>query len=255
MQFFGVSNNDTVSEGRKYQREFEVPYPLANDASGRTWAAYRSPTSRSPWWLTSGRVARRDGGVEPEQLAPVLEHLVGTSRDGWTRPGTRRLPGGGGRGPHRVLGPALIGVYLHGSALGLVAEQRRRPAGRGRPAAGAAGQEGDLGPPQPSQPGLPGARRLELSLVTAAVAADPPKRPPFELHLSTGRRPRRTWAARTPPTPTCCSTSPSAAAAGVAVAGPDPVGVFAEPPRACCWNGPPPSCAGRFATAPSPTGR
>ena len=43
VQFVGVSNNDTVSEGRKYQREFEVPYPLANDASGRTWAEWRVP--------------------------------------------------------------------------------------------------------------------------------------------------------------------------------------------------------------------
>jgi peroxiredoxin len=80
VQFLGVSNNDSVSEGRKYQAEFEVPYPLANDASGRTWAAYRVPYQPVTVVVDQrGRIARRfDGGVEPEQLAPVLEHLVGT---------------------------------------------------------------------------------------------------------------------------------------------------------------------------------
>jgi peroxiredoxin len=80
VQFFGVSYNDTVSEGRKYQQYFEVPYPLANDASGRTWAAYRVPYQPVTVVVDErGRVARRfDGGVEPEQLAPVLEYLVGS---------------------------------------------------------------------------------------------------------------------------------------------------------------------------------
>jgi peroxiredoxin len=81
VQFLGVSHNDSVSEGRKYQREFEVPYPLANDASGRTWAAYR--VAYQPVTVVvdeRGRIARRwDGGVEPEQLAPVLEYLVEAS--------------------------------------------------------------------------------------------------------------------------------------------------------------------------------
>jgi thiol-disulfide isomerase/thioredoxin len=36
--FVGVSYRDTVAAGRAYQRRFKVPYPLANDASGRTWA-------------------------------------------------------------------------------------------------------------------------------------------------------------------------------------------------------------------------
>jgi peroxiredoxin len=80
VQLLGVSNNDSVSEGRKYQAEFEVPYPLANDASGRTWAAYGVPYQPVTVVVDQrGRVARRfDGGVEPEQLAPVLEYLVGT---------------------------------------------------------------------------------------------------------------------------------------------------------------------------------
>ena len=80
VQFFGVSNNDSVSEGRKFQREFEVPYPLANDATGRTWAAYQVPYQPVTVVVDArGRVARRwNGSVEPEQLAPVLEYLVGS---------------------------------------------------------------------------------------------------------------------------------------------------------------------------------
>ena len=80
VQFFGVSYNDTVSEGRKYQRQFEVPYPLANDPSGQSWAAYQVPYQPVTVVVDAkGRVARRwNGAVEPEQLGPVLEYLVGT---------------------------------------------------------------------------------------------------------------------------------------------------------------------------------
>jgi peroxiredoxin len=79
VQFFGVSYKDTVSGGREYQRYFEVPYPLANDASGRTWAAYRVPYQPVTVVVDErGRVVRRfDGGIEPKDLAPVLEYLVG----------------------------------------------------------------------------------------------------------------------------------------------------------------------------------
>jgi cytochrome c biogenesis protein CcmG, thiol:disulfide interchange protein DsbE len=41
--FVGVSYHDTVAAGRAYQRRFDVGYPLANDASGRTWARWRVP--------------------------------------------------------------------------------------------------------------------------------------------------------------------------------------------------------------------
>lgn len=78
-QFVGVSNYDTVSEGRKYQREFEIHYPLANDSSGRTWAAWRVPYQPVTVVVDRhGRVAWRfDGGLEPGQLDPVLEYVVG----------------------------------------------------------------------------------------------------------------------------------------------------------------------------------
>ena len=78
VQFLGVSNHDTVSEGRKYQRKFEIPYPLANDSSGRTWAAWGVPYQPVTVVVDQhGRVAWRfDGLLEPGMLEPVLEYLV-----------------------------------------------------------------------------------------------------------------------------------------------------------------------------------
>jgi peroxiredoxin len=78
VQFLGVSNHDTVSEGRKYQQKFEIPYPLANDASGRTWAAWGVPYQPVTVVVDQrGRVAWRFAGLlEPGMLAPVLEYLV-----------------------------------------------------------------------------------------------------------------------------------------------------------------------------------
>jgi peroxiredoxin len=79
VRFVGVSNYDTVAEGRKYQRDFEIPYPLANDRSGRTWAAWRVPYQPVTVVVDQqGRVAWRfDGGLDPGQLDPVLEYVVG----------------------------------------------------------------------------------------------------------------------------------------------------------------------------------
>jgi hypothetical protein len=77
--FVGVSYHDTVADGRAYQREFDVPYPLANDASGRTWGAWRVPYQPVTVVVDDrGRIARRfDGEVEPADLREVLEYLVG----------------------------------------------------------------------------------------------------------------------------------------------------------------------------------
>jgi len=76
--FLGISNHDTVSEGRKYQRQYEIPYPLANDASGRTWAAWGVPYQPVTVVVDQhGRVAWRfDGLLERGKLDPVLEYLV-----------------------------------------------------------------------------------------------------------------------------------------------------------------------------------
>ena len=80
VRFVGVSNYDTVSEGRKYQRDYEIPYPLANDRSGRTWAAWGVPYQPVTVVVDHrGRIAWRfDGGLEPGQLDPVLEYVVRT---------------------------------------------------------------------------------------------------------------------------------------------------------------------------------
>jgi len=78
VRFLGVSNHDTVSGGREYQRYFEVPYPLANDASGRTWAAWGVPYQPVTVVVDQrGRVAWRFAGLlEEGKLDPVLEYLV-----------------------------------------------------------------------------------------------------------------------------------------------------------------------------------
>lgn len=135
----------------------------------------------------------------------------------------------------RVLGPGLVGLYLHGSAalggwsaelsdvdlLGVVArplDQRVKRVVAARLL----------------HPALacPAERGLELSLVTAAVAADPPPRPPFELHVTTA-----------PPEPASNLGGPGATdpdlllyfavcrRSGLAVTGAPPERVFAEPPR------------------------
>src|SRR4029450_721835 len=73
---------------------------------------------------------------------------------------------------------------------------------------------------------------LELSLVTAAVAADPPRRPPFELHVSTGPSPQTHLGGPAAADPVLLLQFAVCRRAGVTVAGPDPVTAVAEPPRA-----------------------
>jgi Domain of unknown function (DUF4111) len=135
----------------------------------------------------------------------------------------------------RVLGPALVGVYLHGSAalggwsaehsdvdlLGVVARPLDRRAKRVISA-------------RVNHPSLvcPARAGLELSLVTAAVAADPPRRPPFELHVSTGPSPQTHLGGPAAADPDLLLQFAVCRRGGVAVTGPAPVEVFAEPPRA-----------------------
>jgi hypothetical protein len=135
----------------------------------------------------------------------------------------------------RVLGPVLVGLYLHGSAvlggwsaersdvdlLGVVARPLERRAKRAISAR--------LHHPSLACPARAG---LELSLVTAAVAADPPRRPPFELHVATGPSPQTHLGGPAAADPDLLLHFAVCRRAGVAVAGPDPVEVFAEPPRA-----------------------
>jgi peroxiredoxin len=77
--FVGVSYHDSMAAGRDYQRRFAVPYPLANDASGRTWARWRVPYQPVTVLVdTQGRVAERfDGGTTGGTLRAALAYLVG----------------------------------------------------------------------------------------------------------------------------------------------------------------------------------
>jgi peroxiredoxin len=77
--FVGVSNHDTVAGGRAYQRRYGVPYPLANDASGRTWARWHVPYQPVTVLVDRrGRVAERfDGGTTGGTLRAALAYLVG----------------------------------------------------------------------------------------------------------------------------------------------------------------------------------
>jgi peroxiredoxin len=77
--FVGVSYRDTVAAGRAYQRRFRVPYPLANDASGRTWARWRVPYQPVVVLVDKhGRIAERfQGGTTGGTLAAALAYLLG----------------------------------------------------------------------------------------------------------------------------------------------------------------------------------
>jgi peroxiredoxin len=79
VHFVGVSNHDTVAAGRAYARRFDVPYPLANDASGKTWARWRVPYQPVTVLVDKqGRIAERyDGGTTGGTLRAALVYLAG----------------------------------------------------------------------------------------------------------------------------------------------------------------------------------
>jgi Domain of unknown function (DUF4111) len=135
----------------------------------------------------------------------------------------------------RALGPALVGLYLHGSgALGGWSAERSDVDLLGVVARRLGRRAKQVAAARLLHPALacPARRGLELSLVTATVAAAPPPRPPFELHVSTA-----------PPAPSS-HLGPAAfdpdlllhlavcRRSGVTVSGAPPAEVLAEPPRA-----------------------
>jgi cytochrome c biogenesis protein CcmG, thiol:disulfide interchange protein DsbE len=77
--FVGVSYHDTVAAGRAYQRRFGIPYPLANDGSGRTWVRWRVPYQPVTVLVDKqGRIAERfDGGTSAGTLRDALAWLLG----------------------------------------------------------------------------------------------------------------------------------------------------------------------------------
>jgi hypothetical protein len=134
----------------------------------------------------------------------------------------------------KVIGPALVGVYLHGSgALGGWSAERSDVDLLGVVARPLAGRAKRVVSARLNHPSLacPAPAGLELSLVTSAVAADPPRRPPFELHLTTGPSPQTHLGGRDATDPDLLVHFAVCRRAGVTVAGLDPVEVFAEPPR------------------------
>jgi thiol-disulfide isomerase/thioredoxin len=76
--FVGVSYHDTVEAGRGYQRRFDVPYPLANDRSGKTWARWGVPYQPVTVLVDAeGRVAERlDGGTTGGTLRAAIDYLI-----------------------------------------------------------------------------------------------------------------------------------------------------------------------------------
>ena len=76
--FVGVSNHDTVAAGRAYARRFDVTYPMANDASGKTWARWGVPYQPVTVLIDKqGRIAERfDGGTTGGTLRAALAYLA-----------------------------------------------------------------------------------------------------------------------------------------------------------------------------------
>jgi hypothetical protein len=135
----------------------------------------------------------------------------------------------------RVLGPALVGVYLHGSAaLGGWSAERSDVDLLGVVATSLDRRAKQVVSARLNHPSLvcPAEAGLEMSLVTAAVAADPPRRPPFELHVTTGPSPQTHLGGPAAADPDLLLHFAVCRRAGLAVAGPAPVEVFTEPPRA-----------------------
>lgn len=76
--FIGVSNNDTVEDGRTYRDEFGVPYPLAH--APEVWRLFDDPFRPTTIVLNrAGEISGRiDGPITSEGLR---EHIDAALRD------------------------------------------------------------------------------------------------------------------------------------------------------------------------------
>jgi Domain of unknown function (DUF4111) len=135
----------------------------------------------------------------------------------------------------RLLGPGLVGLYLHGSAaLGGWSAERSDVDLLGVVARPLDQRVKRVVAARLLHPALacPAERGLELSLVTAAVAADPPPRPPFELHVTTAPpEPASNLGGLGAGDPDLLLYFAVCRRSGLAVTGAAPERVFAEPPR------------------------
>jgi hypothetical protein len=72
----GVSNNDTIKDGKDYAERFRVPYPLAH--APEVWALYDVPYQPVTIVLDAehAEVARFDGPITEEQLRKAIEQAL-----------------------------------------------------------------------------------------------------------------------------------------------------------------------------------
>lgn len=77
--FIGVSNNDTVEDGRRYQTELEVPYPLAH--APQVWELFG--ISLRPTTIVLGPTGSEEmvvtGPITLESLRTTLVRLTSGS--------------------------------------------------------------------------------------------------------------------------------------------------------------------------------
>jgi hypothetical protein len=74
--FIGVSNDDTVEDGKRYREEYDVPYALAH--APKVWALYRDPFRPSTVVIApdGSEAARIDGPITVDSLRPELERVL-----------------------------------------------------------------------------------------------------------------------------------------------------------------------------------
>jgi hypothetical protein len=74
--FAGVSNNDTVPDGKAYVREFDVPYAMGH--SPETWEAFGDPFRPTTLVFDSDGVLAHEliGEVTYESLKEALEDVT-----------------------------------------------------------------------------------------------------------------------------------------------------------------------------------
>ena len=78
VELVGVSFRDTAADDRAYARDYRVPYPLANDRSGRVWAAWGVHYQPVTFFVDrQGRIAARvDGQVQAARMRTTLLRLL-----------------------------------------------------------------------------------------------------------------------------------------------------------------------------------
>lgn len=74
--FVGVSNNDTVEDGKGYVDRFDVPYPMAH--APEVWEQFDVPYQPVTIVLDEGHeiVERFTGPIEYEALKAALEEVL-----------------------------------------------------------------------------------------------------------------------------------------------------------------------------------